>query len=107
MLAFLQNLRLAEETLGDIRTQFAAYADCSRMLNELLDEGLDTLTAVADEIVVRSEASMAPQSARYQRALHRRVCHRRRGPLRVECAVTVDDEKLSMILLVRRRRLGH
>ena len=37
------------------------------MLNELLDEeGLDTLTAVADEIVVRSEASIARRkSARY------------------------------------------
>lgn len=100
VLAFLQeNLRQPEETLGDIRAQFAAYADCSRMLNELLDEeGLDTLTAVADEIVVRSEASMraaigALPNGRYTDGF---AIDGVDEPLRVECAVTVDDEKLSI-----------
>ena len=54
-----ENLRMADETLGDIRAQFAAYADCTDKLLELMvDEGLDNLDAVADEIINRSEQSM-------------------------------------------------
>jgi len=54
-----ENLRMADETLGDIRAQFAAYADCSQKLFELLDdEGVSDLEAVADEIIKRSEDSM-------------------------------------------------
>lgn len=60
VLDFLEeNLRQPSETLGDIRAQFAAYRDCDTMLNRMLDEErLDDLTAVADEIIERSELSM-------------------------------------------------
>jgi N-methylhydantoinase B len=54
-----ENLRMADETLGDIRAQFAAYADCTTKLIGLLDdESLSDLDAVADEIIERSEESM-------------------------------------------------
>jgi len=54
-----ENLRMADETLGDIRAQFAAYGDCTAKLIGLLDdEGLADLDGVADEIIARSEESM-------------------------------------------------
>jgi N-methylhydantoinase B len=54
-----QNLRQPEETLGDIRAQFAAYRDCTRMLTTLLEEeGIEDFDAVSDQINARSEASM-------------------------------------------------
>jgi len=60
VLSFLQeNLRQPQETLGDIRAQFAAYRDCDRMLMRLMDEeGIEDLGQVADEIITRSERSM-------------------------------------------------
>ncbi|MFY0610441.1 MAG: hydantoinase B/oxoprolinase family protein [Hyphomicrobiaceae bacterium] len=54
-----ENLRMSDETLGDIRAQFAAYADCKSKLFGLLDdEGLADLEAVADDIIERSEEGM-------------------------------------------------
>lgn len=54
-----ENLRMSDETLGDIRAQFAAYADCKSKLFGLLDdEGLADLEAVADDIIERSEDGM-------------------------------------------------
>ena len=54
-----ENLRMADETLGDIRAQFAAYADCTNKLFGLLDdEGLTDLETIANDIIKRSEESM-------------------------------------------------
>ncbi|MBT6275321.1 MAG: hydantoinase B/oxoprolinase family protein, partial [Chromatiales bacterium] len=54
-----ENLRQPDETLGDIRAQFAAYTDCERKLSALMnEEGLADLVALTDEIVARSEASV-------------------------------------------------
>ena len=54
-----ENLRQPDETLGDIRAQFAAYRDCTRKLLEIMDEeGLEHLENVADEIISRSERGM-------------------------------------------------
>jgi N-methylhydantoinase B len=54
-----QNLRQPDETLGDIRAQFAAYRDCTAKLMDMLaDEDLPDLDTVADEIIARSEESM-------------------------------------------------
>lgn len=54
-----ENLRMSDETLGDIRAQFAAYRDCtSKLMGLLHDEDLEDLNIVADEIIARSEASM-------------------------------------------------
>ena len=54
-----ENLRQPEETLGDIRAQFAAYRDCEQKLAQLMDdEALGDLEALTDEIVTRSEASV-------------------------------------------------
>lgn len=54
-----ENLRQPDETLGDIRAQFAAYRDCTSKLLEIMnEEGLDQLEHVADEIITRSERGM-------------------------------------------------
>jgi N-methylhydantoinase B len=60
VVAFLEvNLRQPEETLGDIRAQFAAYEQAEARLGRILaEEGIADLDALAEEIFVRSERSM-------------------------------------------------
>jgi N-methylhydantoinase B len=60
VISFLQeNLREPNETLGDIRAQFAAYDLAqTKLLNLLQQEGIDDLKRVTDSILSRSELSM-------------------------------------------------
>ena len=60
VVAFLtENLRAPEETLGDIRAQFAAYDLCLARLIKILDEDeIDDLDSLVDEILNRSEIAM-------------------------------------------------
>ena len=60
VIAFLsENLRGPEETLGDIRAQFAAYdMAVPRLLKILEDEKIDDLNEMVDEILNRSETAM-------------------------------------------------
>ncbi|MEI7445989.1 MAG: hydantoinase B/oxoprolinase family protein, partial [Burkholderiales bacterium] len=60
VVAFLrENLREPDETLGDIRAQFAAFEVAQVKLLAMLDaEGVRDLDAVTDEILARSERSM-------------------------------------------------
>lgn len=60
VIAFLtENLRAPDDTLGDIRAQFAAYRQAERRLLKILDEeGIDDLDALAAELLDRSDASM-------------------------------------------------
>lgn len=60
VISFLQeNLREPNETLGDIRAQFAAYDLAqTKLLNLLQQEGIDDLISVTDAILSRSELSM-------------------------------------------------
>ncbi len=65
VVAFLaENLREPQETLGDIRAQFAAYELAqAKLLRMLQDEGIEDLRAVTDQILDRSENSMRSQLA--------------------------------------------
>jgi len=60
VIAFMtENLRAPEETLGDIRAQFAAYdLGLERFLKILDDERIEDLDALVAEILDRSEAAM-------------------------------------------------
>ena len=60
VISFLQeNLREPNETLGDIRAQFAAYDLAqTKLLNLLQQEGIDDLISVTDAILSCSELSM-------------------------------------------------
>jgi N-methylhydantoinase B len=53
------NVRTPEEVIGDIRSQIAANHVCSEKIVQMLDEnGLDDLSALAEEIIGRTERSM-------------------------------------------------
>ncbi|MCP1336967.1 hydantoinase B/oxoprolinase family protein [Futiania mangrovi] len=60
VIAFLrENLREPDETLGDIRAQFASYTlAANRLLTLMQEEGIEDLKDVTDEILARSEHSM-------------------------------------------------
>ncbi len=94
-----ENLRMADETLGDIRAQFAAYADCAAKLATLLeDEGLEDLEAVADEIIERSERSMrraisALPNGTWQDAFDTDGFD---CPLHIACSVTIEGDRMSI-----------
>ncbi len=100
VLSFLEeNLRQPTETLGDIRAQFAAYRDCTRMLDRLFDEeGITGLGDVADEIISRSEHSMKAAIEALPDGIYSD------GfdvdgvdvPLRIECTVHVAGDRLSV-----------
>lgn len=60
VIAFLtENLRAPDDTLGDIRAQFAAYRQGEVRLKQILaEERIDDLSALAGELMERSDASM-------------------------------------------------
>lgn len=100
VVAFLQeNLREPEETLGDIRAQFAAYRDCHALLGRMLEEErLEDLSAVADQIVARSEASMraaiaALPDGEYRDGFEVDGVDR---PLEVACSVRIDGDRMAI-----------
>ncbi len=100
VLAFLEeNLRQPDETLGDIRAQFAAYRDCERLLSRLLEEeGIDDLEAVADQIIWRSEVSMRDAIGELPDGVYEDGfdIDGVDEPLHIECAVRVDGDALSI-----------
>ncbi len=93
------NLREADETLGDIRAQFAAYHICAGRLFPLLDEeGLPDLEAFADEALDRSEASLrraidALPDGTYRDEL---TADGFDHPLVIRCAVTIRGSELAV-----------
>ena len=100
VLSFLEeNLRQPTETLGDIRAQFAAYRDCGKMLNQLMDEeGIVDLAAVAEEIISRSEQSMkaaikALPDGEYNDGFDIDGVDL---PLRIECTVVISGDELAI-----------
>jgi len=93
------NLREADETLGDIRAQFAAYHTCAGRLFPLLDEeDLPDLEAFADEALDRSEASLRraidalPDGTYTDELTADGFDH----PLVIRCAVTIRGSELAV-----------
>ena len=94
-----ENLRQPEETLGDIRAQFAAYHECERKLSALMDEeALSDLQSLGDEIFTRSESSMRnaiaalPDGEYHDHFMVDGVDK----PLEICCAVRVHGDNLSV-----------
>ena len=91
------NLREPEETLGDIRSQFAAYHRCSERLLRLLDEEeLDDLEAFSDDVLDRSEASLrraieAIPDGVYADGL---IADGFEHPLEIRCSLTVRGSEI-------------
>lgn len=94
-----ENLREPDETLGDIRAQFAAYRDCEQKLSALMtDESMSELETLGDEIVGRSERSMraaiaAIPDGEYTDGFDVDGVD---VPLRIECAVRVMGERIEV-----------
>jgi N-methylhydantoinase B len=100
VIAFLtENLRAPEETLGDIRAQFAAYdMAIPRLLKILADEKIDDLDKMVEEILNRSEAAM-------RRAIEAVADGSYHGeiqldgfddPLKICCEVSISGSDLSI-----------
>jgi N-methylhydantoinase B len=100
VIAFLtENLRAPEETLGDIRAQFAAYdMGIARLLKILEDEGIQDLTALVEEILDRSEVAMrraieAVPDGSYGDEI---LIDGFEEPLTICCEVTISGSNLSV-----------
>ena len=100
VIAFLtENLRAPQETLGDIRAQFACYAQAEARLLHLLDaERMDGLDDLVDDILARSEASMrraieAVPDGTYVDAIRLDGFD---APLDIHCALTVAGSEIAV-----------
>lgn len=98
VIAFLEeNLRAPEETLGDIRAQFAAYGLCiGRLLRMLDDERIEDLDGFVSEILARSEASMRSAISAIPDGSYgdRMLVDGFESPLTIECEVRVSGDRL-------------
>ncbi|MFN0161498.1 MAG: hydantoinase B/oxoprolinase family protein [Burkholderiales bacterium] len=93
------NLRAPQETLGDMRAQFAAYAQAEARLLHLLDtEGMDGLDALVDDILTRSELSMrrAIQALPDGTYTDELTMDGFEAPLTVRCAVTIAGSEIAI-----------
>lgn len=100
VIAFLEaNLRAPQETLGDIRAQFSAYAQAeSRLLALLEAERLEGLDALVDDILARSEASMLRAIEAVPEGVYHDTLHVDgfEQPLQISCTVTVANGKIAV-----------
>jgi N-methylhydantoinase B len=98
VIAFLrENLRAPDETLGDIRAQFAAYGLCiGRLLRMLEDERIDDLDGFVSEILARSEASMRSAIDQIPDGSYgdRMLVDGFESPLAIQCEVRVSGDRL-------------
>lgn len=66
------NVRTPEEVTGDIRSQIAANHVCSQKIRQMLAEyGMESLDALADEIIGRTEKSMRAAIAKVPEGVYR------------------------------------
>jgi N-methylhydantoinase B len=100
VIAFIsENLRGPNETLGDIRAQFAAYRiGVARLLQILEDEGIDDLDALVEEILDRSESAMrraieAAPDGSYRDEI---LVDGFEEPLKICCEVRIERSNLTV-----------
>ena len=94
-----ENLRAPNETLGDIRAQFAAYHDCQKKIIQVLEEeNLDDFEVVIEEIIRRSAASMRAVIADLPDGTYgdEFQIDGFDEPLTIRCAVTIQGETIEV-----------
>lgn len=93
------NVRVPEQTLGDLLANQACTHVGARMLVEFLDEyGLDDIEAVADAIIAQSEQVMRTQIAAFPpgRYANRIEIEGADGTLTLACSVTVQGDAVAV-----------
>ena len=86
------NVRVPEQTLGDLLANHACTTVGGRMLNELMDEyGIETIDPLADAILEQSERAIREQIALLPEGVYRNriEIEGQDGPLTLACAVTI------------------
>jgi N-methylhydantoinase B len=88
------NVRVPEQTIGDIMANVACTTVGGRMVNEFLDEyGLDDLVPLADAILEVSERTMRDEIGRIPAGVytHRIDVEGRDAPLSLACSLTIGN----------------
>lgn len=94
-----QNVRVPEQTLGDLLANVACTTVGGRMLNEFMDEyRVDSIDPLADMILAHSERAIREQIARLPDGRYRNSI-RIEGvdqPLTLACEVAIDGEEVRI-----------
>lgn len=94
-----ENVRVPEQTLGDLLANVACTTVGARMLNEFMDEyRLDSIDPLADAILAHSERSIRSAIARLPDGTYRnRIAIEGVGePLTLACAVTIAGDEVHL-----------
>ena len=86
------NVRVPEQTLGDLLANYACTTVGGRMLNEFMDEyGLDSIDPLADAILEQSERAIREQIALIPEGVYRNSIRieGRDEPLALACELTI------------------
>ncbi len=92
------NVRVPEQTIGDLLANVSCTTVGGRMLNEFMDEyRLETIGALADAILEQSESAIRQEIARLPRGTYRNriEIEGKDGPLTLACAVEVADGEVN------------
>ena len=88
------NVRVAEQTIGDLLANVSCTTVGGRMLNEFMDEyGLETIEPLADAILEQSERAIRDEIARLPRGTYRNRIdlEGQEGPLTLSCEIKLAD----------------
>lgn len=93
------NVRVPQQTLGDLLANQACTGVGVRMLGEFMDDyGLDSLDELADAVIGQSERALREQIARLPAGTyrHRLQIEGTEGPLTLACAVTIAGDAVQL-----------
>jgi N-methylhydantoinase B len=93
------NVRVPEQTVGDLLANLACTTVGGRMLNEFMDEyGLDSVDTLADAILEQSERAIREQIAALRDGVYRNRIDIEgiEGPLSLACEVTVRGDEVHI-----------
>jgi N-methylhydantoinase B len=93
------NVRVPDQTLGDLMANLACTNVGGRMLNEFLDEyGLDGIDELADSILEHSERAIREQIVKLPDGVYRNKIEIEGidAPLTLECAVTIQGDSVHV-----------
>lgn len=93
------NVRVPDQTLGDLMANMACTTVGARMVNEFLDEyRMDDIDALSEAILTQSEQAMRAQIALLPDGVYRNAIQIEGTdrPLTLACAVTIDGDQVHV-----------